>query len=277
MLEPVIKWSGSKRSQASEIVKYIDRDYETYYEPFCGGCSVLWYILNNYPNRFKHFICSDLNNDLISTFNKIKKNYESVGTIYSLLWNNLNQDNDIERKKKFFSDVRKEFNETRNPNLFFFIMRTTTNGMPRYNTNGDFNNSFHVTRNGITPDKMYKILEEWSRMLNEYDVTFINSSYDEIKPNNNDFVYLDPPYFNTKGMYYGTIDYERLWDYLRNVECDYLLSFDGIAGKENNIVDIPNELYTEHVLLDSGNSSFRRVIGNSKNTRVFESLYVKKN
>lgn len=277
MLEPVIKWSGSKRSQANEIVKYIDRDYETYYEPFCGGCSVLWYILNNCPNRFKHFICSDLNNDLISTFNKIKKNYESVGTIYSLLWNSLNRDNDIERKKKFFSDVRKEFNETRNPNLFFFIMRTTTNGMPRYNSNGDFNNSFHVTRNGITPDKMYKILEEWSRILNEYDVTFINSSYDEIKPNNNDFLYLDPPYFNTKGMYYGTIDYERLWDYLRNVGCDYLLSFDGIAGKENNIVNIPNELYTEHVLLDSGNSSFRRVIGNSKNTRVFESLYVKKN
>ena len=37
MFQPVIKWSGSKRSQSSEIIKYFPKEIDTYYEPFCGG------------------------------------------------------------------------------------------------------------------------------------------------------------------------------------------------------------------------------------------------
>ena len=46
MLDPLVKWSGSKRSQAKAIVEEMFRkrsSYETYIEPFCGGCSVLYY------------------------------------------------------------------------------------------------------------------------------------------------------------------------------------------------------------------------------------------
>ena len=50
-----IKWSGSKRSQAPEIAKYITKNYDTYYELFCGGCSMLFYLLENryYADKFK--------------------------------------------------------------------------------------------------------------------------------------------------------------------------------------------------------------------------------
>ena len=37
--QPVIKWTGSKRRQSEEIIARIkDVEYDTYYEPFCGGC-----------------------------------------------------------------------------------------------------------------------------------------------------------------------------------------------------------------------------------------------
>ena len=39
--QPVIKWSGSKRSQASEIIKYFPKQIDTYFEPFCGGAYVV--------------------------------------------------------------------------------------------------------------------------------------------------------------------------------------------------------------------------------------------
>jgi DNA adenine methylase len=71
-------------------------------------------------------------------------------------------------------------------------------------------------------------------------------------------------------------NYDNLWSYLRNCKCDYFLSFDGIAGNENNIVDIPQDIYSEHLLLDSGNSSFRRVIGKNNDVNVYESLYIRK-
>ena len=38
MFQPVIKWSGSKRSQANDILKFFPKQINTYYEPFCGGC-----------------------------------------------------------------------------------------------------------------------------------------------------------------------------------------------------------------------------------------------
>ena len=276
MLQPIIKWSGSKRSQAEQIVSLIDKDYDTYYESFCGGCSVLFYILNHCPNKFKHYICNDVNKGLIDTFNIIKEFPNLILETYTELWNELNKDNDLGRKKQFFNDIRKEFNETGYPCYFFFIMRTTTNGMPRYNKNGEFNNSFHITRNGIEPIRLKPILDKWSELLNKYDVQFINQSYDTINPSENDFLYLDPPYANTKGMYYGTIEYDKLWNYLRSCKSDYFLSFDGIAGEENNIYNVPKELYNKHILLNSGNSSFRRVIGNNNDVNVKESLYIKK-
>lgn len=274
-LQPIIKWSGSKRSQAKEITSYITKNYNTYYEPFCGGCSVLFYILNNCPNKFKHFVCSDINKELIDTFNMIKNIPSTILETYECFWQELNKDNNLERKKEYFNFIRHQFNLEKDPCLFFFIMRTTTNGMPRYNSKGEFNNSFHITRNGIEPNRLKPILTHWFELLNEYNVQFIHQPFVDINTNENDFIYLDPPYYNTKGMYYGTIDYSQLWTFLKNQKCDYMLSFDGIAGNENNIVNIPQNLYNKHILLNNGNSSFRRVIGKSKNTNVLESLYIK--
>lgn len=273
-LEPVIKWSGSKRSQAPKIAEYINRSYGTYYELFCGGCSMLFYILNNCPDKFQRYVCNDINEPLIKLYELIKDNPNSVQDAYDLLWHELNKDNNLERKKTFFNQVRSKFNETHNPKLFFFIMRTTTNGMPRYNNDGAFNNSFHITRNGMNPATTKKILHEWSSLLNKYSVEFYSTSYENFTTTENDLLYLDPPYANTKGMYYGTIDYSKLWQYLSQTPSDWLLSFDGIAGIEDNTMDLPN-IYDSHVYINSGNSSFRRVIGNSKDTEVQESLYIK--
>jgi len=47
MFEPVIKWSGSKRSQASEIIKYFPKEIDTYYEPFIGGGSMMRELLDS--------------------------------------------------------------------------------------------------------------------------------------------------------------------------------------------------------------------------------------
>ena len=62
-IKPVIKWSGSKRSQATEIMKYIPEQYETYYEPFVGGGSIL-YALS--PQKA---VCRDICEPLIELWN----------------------------------------------------------------------------------------------------------------------------------------------------------------------------------------------------------------
>ena len=274
MFEPVIKWSGSKRSQAENILAYFPKEIDTYYEPFCGGASVFRRLLSS-NIKVNRYVCSDLNSGLIDLWNEIINNPERVSYYYNKLWNELNQDDDKQRKKEYFATVRERYNREHNPLDFMFIMRTTTNGMPRYNRDGEFNNSFHVTRNGIIPETLEKIIYEWSKLINKNKVEFMACSYDEIKPKENDFVYLDPPYANTKGMYYGTIDYEKLWDWLRNLSCKYALSFDGISGEEDNTWNVPQDIYSTHEYLLSGNSSFKRTIGKSNDSIVYESLYLK--
>lgn len=199
--QPAIKWSGSKRSQSEEIVKRIPRKaYDTYYEPFCGGCSILYQLLHS-DIKFNKYICSDINKGLIDLWNEIKDNPNKVIEMYTVMWNELNVDDDKERKKQYFYKVRERYNQKGSPYDFMFIMRTTTNGMPRYNSNGEFNNSFHVTRNGIKPLSFSKIINEWSEVLNKYNVQFIHQEYNSVQTKDNDFMYLDPPYLVTCASY----------------------------------------------------------------------------
>ena len=277
MFQPVIKWSGSKRSQANEIIKYFPKEIDTYYEPFCGGASVLRALLES-EIRVNKYVCSDLNNGLIELWNKIKYSPNEVADHYEKLWYEMNGDvsKDKTYKRSYFEKIRERYNIQHNPLDFMFIMRTTTNGMPRYNSNGDFNNSFHITRDGIIPDKLRQIIKEWSDLLFTNDVTFINCSYECITPSDNDFMYLDPPYAGTKGMYFGGFNNNKLFEWLRIVKCKWVMSYDGISGKIDNTYNVPEDLYDEHIYIKSGNSSFKRVIGKSKDSIVYESLYLKK-
>lgn len=272
--QPAIKWSGSKRSQCDEIISYFPRKIETYYESFLGGGSVAYRLMNS-DIKVNKFILSDLNSDLINLYKLIQNDYESVVSHYEFLWNELNKDSDFERKKLYFVEIRKRLNEKHDPKDFMFIMRTTTNGMPRYNSDGEFNNSFHVTRNGIEPFRLEKILKEWNKTLNNHNVEFINASYDTFGPNENDFCYYDPPYANTKGMYFGAIDNEKFFSFLSDLKCPYCFSFDGYYEDEDSTYDVPKSVYDEHIYLKSGNSSFRRVIGNKTDKIIYESLYIK--
>ena len=276
MFQPVIKWSGSKRSQVSEIIKYFPNEIDTYYEPFCGGASVLRALLES-EIKVNRYVCSDLNNGLIELWNKIKYSPNEVADHYEKLWYEMNGDvsKDKAYKRSYFEKIRERYNIEHNPLDFMFIMRTTTNGMPRYNSNGDFNNSFHITRDGIVPDKLRQIIKEWSDLLFTNDVTFIACQYNYIVPSINDFVYLDPPYAGTKGMYFGCFDNIRLFEWLRDLNCKWVMSYDGISGKIDNTYNVPEDLYDEHIYIKSGNSSFRRVIGKSKDSIVYESLYLK--
>ena len=275
MFQPVIKWSGSKRSQCQNIIKYFPKEINTYYEPFCGGASVLRGLLES-DIKVKQYVCSDLNEGLIELWKLIKEDPVSVSNHYEKLWTELNQYDDKAIKRQYFENVRERYNKEHNPLDFMFIMRTTTNGMPRYNQKGEFNNSFHITRNGIDPERLRKIINEWSVLLNKNNVCFLCCSYDTIIPQNGDFMYLDPPYAGTKGMYFGGFDNKKLFEYLRKIDCSWAMSYDGISGKEDNTFEVPQDLYDEHLYIKSGNSSFKRVIGKSNDSIVYESLYLKK-
>lgn len=272
--EPVIKWSGSKRSQSQHILKQFPRKIKTYYEPFVGGGSVMYALITSDEIEVENIVCSDINKDLIDLWNMIKNQPELLILGYEERWLELNKDEDHARRNEYYKYIRNRFNQERNPIDFLFIDRTTTNGLIRYNKKGDFNNSFHFNRKGIEPNRLKKIINNWSENLNKKNVTFLVQDYKNIKTESMDFLYCDPPYENTKGMYFGGINQEELFNWLREQKSAYLLSYDGICGENDRTSKVPQDLYDSHIYISSGCSSFKRI--KLKNIEyVQESLYIK--
>ena len=279
MLEPIVKWSGSKRSQAEAIVARMPREIDSYYEPFCGGCSVLNRLLQTISINVKRYVASDLNADLIALWNEIKNNPEELIKGYAELWAVFNRhsgEEDFERKKEVFYTVRDRYNSEHRPTDFLFIMRTTTNGMPRYNSEGKFNNSCHFSRPGIHPRELAKICMGWSVILRDKDVQFVHRSYEDVVSDDNSLIYLDPPYMSVERhkMYFGGIDKEKFFSWLGNLKGKWILSFDGKRGEEDYTYSVPSDLYVSHEFLVSGQSSFERYLGRGKTETVSESLYM---
>lgn len=263
-IQPAIKWSGSKRSQSTAILNNIPR-FNRYYEPFVGGGSIAYAVSPD------NGVCGDICTPLICLWHAIQTDYEELYEQYKVRWERLQNESYL-----VFYEIRNNFNKNYDTSDLLFLSRTCVNGLIRFNKNGDFNNSLHHTRKGIAPARLKSILSIWSKRLQ--GIEFRNGDYWETTQDIEcgDFVYLDPPYFNTKGRYYGTIDYERFLKYLdwlnqRGVK--YALSFDGKRGDTDYSVGIPKELYRQHLMLSSGNSSFKKVMDKTSEI-VMESLYI---
>lgn len=265
-MQPVIKWTGSKRLLASQILKYIPKNYNKYYEPFIGGGSILYNINPNIG------IVSDICPELIELWKCIKKEPLLIIEEYQKRWNDLQK-----RGQDVYYEVRNNFNKTRNIHDFLFITRTCVNGLIRFNKKGNLNNSFHHNRCGINPKIFEKIVFDWSKKI--INVEFKCDDYKNIinEITDNDFVFLDPPYFNTaNSTYYDHINKEEFIIFLENLNkknIKYALTLDGTRGDINYIGEgIPTNLYINHYLLKSGNCSFLRL--SDKKEMVFESLYI---
>lgn len=276
-IQPAIKWSGSKRSQAKEIIgNHFPVVIDTYYEPFCGGLSI-GINLALADNLINRFVCSDLDQNLISLWNTIKNQPDELFESYTDLWHQMvdGSNGDVSKMQVFYNNVRDRFNESHDPMDFMFLNRTCFNGLVRYNSKGDFNSPFHLNRKGIDPVKLGKIIHEWSEILNRYNFEFRCCDFSEISPSNDDFVYLDPPYANTKGMYGPAFERNRLFDWMQSLPCPYAMSYDGVSGDDDHTFDVPEDLYDRKLYIKSGNSSFKRLRTEKKHSDVYESLYIK--
>lgn len=262
--QPVIKWSGSKRFQANTIAKFFPR-FKSYYEPFLGGGSVL--VAADPPTA----VCGDICSPLIELWKAIQRTPEVLIDSYSQDWEKLQT-----KGYTYFYEVRDSFNKNPNPEDLLFLSRTCVNGLIRFNAKGQFNNSLHHTRKGIRPDRLEQIIRQWSTRVRRVD--FVTGDYRDTTKSatRDDLVYLDPPYFNTRGRYYGKIDFGDFVRYLTELNdrgVKFALSFDGSRGTREFMVAFPRELFKRSFLIGNGNSTFMKVM-DKRVERVREALYL---
>lgn len=269
-LEPVLKWTGSKRSQSDEIISYFPQKIRNYYEPFCGGCSVAKRLMDT-ESAVDTYILSDLNEHLISALEEIQKDYKPIVSYYAMMWDALKKIDGIDAKKEFYNKLRDKFNQGHDPLDFIVLNRLCYNGLIRYNAKGEFNSPFHFNRNGINPEKYKVILKDWHEAFNKNNVIFKCCDYRDFDfgDNDGDFVYFDPPYANSASVYNKPFSKEEFFDFLNGLEVGYAFSYN-----EGGEKIVPNTLYEYYIKIKSGNSSFKRLNGGNENHTVYETLFM---
>lgn len=256
-MQPVIKWSGSKHTLSEELRGYYPPAYERYFQPFLGSGAGLEH------NRYVESYGSDIVRPLIDIWNLVKWNPDEIICGYRLLWENFQK-----YRADYYYKVRERFNTDGDPVSFLFLTRTCVNGLTRFNSKGEFNSAVAHTRPGIHPDRLAKILFAWREIVKR--TTFFREDYKITLSftKKGDFVFLDPPYMRTKGMYNGGINFEEFYKELEGLNSRgvyWLLTLDG---------DIENEPpgYKTKGQTIGALSQFRKVL--SKQIKiVYDSIY----
>lgn len=200
--KPFLKWAGGKGQLISEIEKYYpftDTRFTKYVEPFVGGGAVLFDILNKY--QLKEIYISDINKELINTYNVIQNNVEDLISILSNLETEfLNANSDL--RKEIYLNVRNNFNaiildkcdlyNIEKAAYMIFLNKTCFNGLYRVNKQGLFNVPIGAYKKPTIcdADNLYNIANK----IQKINIVYGDYSQSADFIDNHTFVYFDPPY-----------------------------------------------------------------------------------
>jgi len=214
--KPIIKWVGGKTQIIDKIIESFPNEINNYHELFLGGGSVLLALLQNIEeNKIKlngNINAYDINETLISLYKNIQINPDNILIEIKKLidiYSNI-KDTVINRKPKnllesmtshesYFYWIRTLFNklsqEQKNTPIgtayFIFLNKTCFRGVYREGPNG-FNVPFgHYKNPEIINEEHVKRISKLIKNVNFYCSSF-EKSFEKI--NENDFIYLDPPY-----------------------------------------------------------------------------------
>ena len=229
-LKPLIKWSGGKSDEIKLFEKYFPAIYDTYIEPFIGGGAVYFYL-----NPSKAVI-TDVHTELIDLYNSIKSGY--INEIYNFMQlNNNNEDTYYQIR-----DNMKIYTELDNAKRFYYQRKTCFRGMLRYNKNGKFNIPYGKYKSINYSDLQNKKYEE---LLKKTEI--INTSFEyvfENYNNENNFMFLDPPYDSEFTDYgyckFGKDEHIKLAECFKHTRIKCLM----IIGKTTFI----SELYKDYIV-----------------------------
>lgn len=186
--KPFVKWVGGKRQLLKQFRSMglyppegFDINSGAYFEPFVGGGAVFFDLLPE-----KSYL-SDLNSDLITTYNAVKNNVDDLIRALKL----------FKYEKEFFLQVR-AMNSKRLLDIdiaarFIYLNRTCFNGMYRVNSKGEFNVPFGKYSNPLICDEQN--LRRVSKALKNVEIRCQDYKYVLDFAKRNDFVYFDPPYY----------------------------------------------------------------------------------
>jgi len=176
---PFLKWAGGKRWLVSSHSHLLPKRFNTYVEPFLGSGAVYFHLTP------QEAVLSDINKDLISTYQAIKEDWHSV-------FKNLKLYN-RSHSESFYYEMRDKALRSKYTKAarFIYLNRTCWNGLYRVNMNGEFNVPIGTKQNAVLDTDDFSLISSALKGAKikacDYQKT-INAAQ------KGDFLFADPPY-----------------------------------------------------------------------------------
>lgn len=201
---PPIKIQGIKTKLIPFIACSIKWDgMGTWIEPFMGSGAVGFNIAP------EHALFSDNNPYLIKFYKDLQDNkFDSQDVREYLISEGEKLSRTSEGTDSYYYEVRDRFNETHNSLDFLFLQRSNFNGMIRFGPHG-YNVPFGRKPDRFRPALITKICNQidwvkYQMQTHDWNFKVCNWKDSLANSNENDFVYLDPPYIGRSTKYFGS-------------------------------------------------------------------------
>jgi DNA adenine methylase len=268
-----IQYQGSKRNLAQSILEYFPNKTNRLIEPFAGSAAIS--IAAAASNISDLYVINDLNKPLVELLRLIVEEPNETAFSYEKIWHEQRNDS-----VGHYYAVREEFNRSKDPHLFLYLLARCVKGAVRYNSDGFFNQSPDKRRHGTIPSTMRSKILGVSSLLKGKSI-FLSTDYRNILEDvgKTDLVYMDPPYQGVCGerdsRYFSGISHDNFVDTLEELNSrgiSYIVSYDGRRGDKKFGETLPETLGLFCVELHAGRSSQSTLLGREEVT--YESLYI---
>ncbi|SPP23927.1 DNA methyltransferase [Orientia tsutsugamushi] len=159
-----------------------------YYEPFLGGGALFFQV----RHLFKQCFLSDINLDLITSYNAVKNNPNEVNRLLSLYHKHHSKDYYYKVKNKYSNNSNEITAKFIYLNKYSFrgIYRVYKNGQSAQTFSGECYIKLHIASR----------INQCSNLL--HGVSIYATDFSFIEPQQNDFVFFDPPYHKSGERFY---------------------------------------------------------------------------
>lgn len=191
-----LNYIGGKYKILPQILPLFPKKIDTFIDLFCGGCNVAINI------ESKKIICNDNLSFLIELYKYLQqntlastlKNIESIINFYKL---------DMQNKNGYLA-LRSDYNAQKEPLKLLALIAFSFNHQIRFNNSHNFNNPFGKNRSNFNANMMANLIH-FIQILQRKNMIFYSLDFrvflDSMHLDKHCFVYADPPYLITQGVY----------------------------------------------------------------------------
>lgn len=187
---------GGKYKLLSQILPLFPNNINTFVDLFGGGFNV------GINVNAGHIIYNDISKPVVELLDYLKGN--DIEDLLQEIDGYIEQYSLSKENKEGYLTLREDYNNgEKTPMKFYTLLCYAFNNQIRFNKNNGYNMPFGKDRSSFNPTLRQKFID-FVEAIHNKDCCFMNVSFDEFNFedfDSNDFVYCDPPYFNSVATY----------------------------------------------------------------------------